>query len=69
MMLVVKIGDSFTKRLDASGRTVFTSIERNINGLWPLETALNVIVDLWGSLAQIGPFLRFVEVAVLVGSF
>lgn len=86
MMLVVKVGNRLSQRLDPSSRSlpcisdppgarhthaathVFTPRHGDIDSMRPLEAALDIILDLWRSLSQIGPRLRLVEIPMLVGA-
>lgn len=53
VMLVVKMSNSFTQRLDSCGRAVLTPSEGYIDGLWALEASLNIIFDLGGAFSSI----------------
>jgi hypothetical protein len=68
MMLVVQLRNCFTERLDTSRGAVLATMVRNVNLLGSLEAALDLVVDLRRTLAQIRPCVWLVEVAVLVGT-
>ena len=67
-MLIVKMSNRLTEGLNTSRRAVFTTGHVDLYGLGPLEASLNRIFDLGGALAQVGPRIRVIEVAVLVGA-
>ena len=48
---------------------IFTASHGNIDGVRAFERTLNVIVDLRGSLTQVGPQFGMLEETMLVGSF
>lgn len=67
-MLIVQAGDSGTKRLDTSGRAVFSGSGSYGDGRGTGEAAGDLVVGLGGTLTQIGPRLRIVGVAMLCGA-
>lgn len=67
MMLIVKLGDRFSQRLDTRSGTVLAAMARDIHLLGALKAALDLVVDLGCALAQIGPALGVLQVAVLIG--
>jgi hypothetical protein len=69
MMLVVQLRNCFTERLNTSRGAVLATMARNVHLLGSLEAALDLIVDLRRTLAQVRPCIRLVEVAVLVSTF
>ena len=68
-MLVVQLGHGLAKRLDTGCRTIFTAVAGDVDLLGPLETALDLVIDLGSTLAQVCPLFRALEIAVLVGPF
>lgn len=69
MVLIVQLGNSFPEWFDTGCRAVFTAMARNVNLLRPLKAALDLVVDLRRTLAQVRPCFGVLEVAVLVGAF
>ena len=65
-MLIVELGNSCTQRFDTRSRTIFTSGERNVDLLGAFEAALDVVVYLGRTLAEIGPLSRIILEAMLV---
>jgi len=68
MVLVVQMSNRLTEGLDAGSRAVLTAGHVDLDGLGPLEASLNLVFDLGSALAQVGPRIRVIEVAVLVGA-
>lgn len=68
VVLVVQPSDSLTQRLDTGRGAIFSSMARDIDLLGPLEATLNLIVDFWGTLTQVGPRFWVLEVTVLVSA-
>jgi hypothetical protein len=52
----------------SSTHTVFSRINTYIDRRRPLETVFDIIVNLWSSLAQIGPFIWVLGKSVLVST-
>ena len=50
------------------GTYVFTARHGYINVMGSFETSLDFIIDFWGALTQVGPFLWVFSEAMLVGS-
>jgi hypothetical protein len=68
VMLVVQPRNGLSQRLDTGRRTVLSPMTCNVYRLRPLEAALNLVVDLRRTLAEVGPGVGVLEVAVLVGA-
>lgn len=68
MRLVVEVGDGLAEGLDAGGGAVLAGGHGNVNGVGTGETAGNVVFDLGGTLAEVGPFLGVFHEAVLAGA-
>lgn len=68
MFMVVQVGDGFPQRLDTGSGSILSSCHGDIDSLWAMEAAFDVIVDFGGSLAQIGPLVGTIAKAVLVGT-
>lgn len=68
VVFVVQVCNGFPERFDASGGTILSRSTADFDCLWPLEASVDLVVDLWSSLAQVGPAGRVFKVAMLVGS-
>lgn len=68
MHLVVELGDGLSQGLDAGRGTVLARRYAEVDGLWSLEAAGNVVLDLGSALAQVGPRLGLIQEAVLAGA-
>ena len=55
MMVVVEVGNSLSQRFDTRSWTILATGQADIDRLGTLEAALNLIVDFWSTLAQVGP--------------
>jgi hypothetical protein len=62
------VGDGLTQGLDAGRGAVLTRGRRDVNGAGAVEAALDVVLDLGGALAQVGPLLGLLEEAILAGA-
>jgi hypothetical protein len=62
---VVQMGDGFSQGLDTSGWPVLAAVQADVDGLGSGEAALDIVLYLGGSLAQICPFIGFLEKAML----
>lgn len=69
MMLIVKLGNSCTERFDTCSRAIFTTGQRNVDLLGAFETAFDIVVYLWRTLAEIGPFGGIILEAMFVCTF
>lgn len=68
MHLVVHACDSGTEGLDTGRRTVFSEGDGDIDAGRALEAPLDVVLDLGGALAKVGPLLGLLQEAKLGGS-
>lgn len=66
--LVVEVGDGFAQRLDTGGGAVLSGGHGHVDGLGPLEAAGDVVLDLGGALAKVGPGIGLLEEAILGGA-
>jgi hypothetical protein len=66
--LVVEVGDSLAQGLDAGGGAVLAGGHGHVDGFGPPEAAGNVVLDLGGALAQVGPGIGFLKEAILGGA-
>jgi hypothetical protein len=69
MVLIVQRRDRLSKRPNTSCGTVLSAMSTDINLFRPLKAALNAIIDLRGTLAQVRPLFGVFEESVLVGLF
>jgi hypothetical protein len=69
VVLVVEAGDGGAQRFDAGRGRVLAAVDGDLDLSRPQEAALDLVLDLGCALAQVGPLLRVVEVAALVGAF
>lgn len=68
VVLVVELGNGLAKRLDATSRSILAAVDRDVNGLGLGEGVWDLVVDLGGTLAQVGPVLRRLLEAALAGT-
>ena len=68
VLMIVEIGHGFSQWLDTCGWSILSSTHGNINRLGAVEATLDVIVNLWSSLTQVGPVVGTIAEAVLVGT-
>lgn len=68
MHVVVELGDSFSQGLDTRCGTVLSAGHGDVDGLGSGEASLDVILNLRGTLTEVGPEVGFLEVAILGGS-
>jgi len=68
MHLVVHFGHSLAQWLDASRGTVLASSQGDVERSRAREAALNLVLDLGSTLAQIGPLVRLLEIAKFAGT-
>ena len=69
MVGIVKVRDGVSQWFDASSGTILSRAQRYVDGFGPRETALNVIVCFWSTLAQIRPFALIVVETLFVCPF
>lgn len=69
MHLVVQLGDGLSQGPDAGRGAVFSGGDGYVDRLGPLEAPRNIILDLGGALAQVGPGVGLLEEAILGGAF
>ena len=69
MMRIIQIGDRSSQWLNPSRRAIFSACHRDIDRMGALERAFDLVIDLGSSLAQVGPLVRVLKEAVLVGAF
>lgn len=62
------MSDGLAQGLDAGGGAVLSGGDGDVDGGGPGEAAGDVILDLGGALAQVGPGLGLLEEAVLGGA-
>ena len=67
-MLIVQPRYRLSQRLDTSRRTILASMACDVHLLGPLKAALDLVVDLRGTLTQVGPALWILEISVFVGA-
>lgn len=65
---VVEVGNGLPQGLDAGSGAVLATGDGDVDGLGALEAARDVVLDLRGTLAKVGPGLGLVEVAILDGT-
>lgn len=65
MVLVVQVGDGLAERADTGGGAVLAAGHGNVERLRALEAAFDIVFDLGGTLAQVGPLLGLLEEAKL----
>jgi hypothetical protein len=51
MVRVVQICYSCAERLDASRRAILSRVDRDVQCMWSLEAAFDIVFDFWGTLA------------------
>lgn len=68
VMGVIQGRDGQSEGFDAGGGTVLPRAHRDVDGLWALKAAWNIIVCLGSALAEIGPGGRIILKAMFVGS-
>ena len=68
-MGIVKVGDGNPQWLDPGDRPILSTGHGDIDLLGPFEAAFDVVVDLRGTLAKIGPAGWVVGEAMVVCSF
>ena len=66
--LVVELGDSLAEGFDTGGGGVLASVHGNFDLVGALEAALDVVLYLGGTLAQVGPGILVLKVAKLGGA-
>lgn len=66
MMLVVKPRHGLSQWLDTSRGTILASMACNVDLLRPLEAAFDLIINLRGTLTQVGPALGILEISMFV---
>lgn len=65
VMYIVEIGHRHPQWLDTCRWAIFSATHGNVNLRGAMEAALDLIVDLGGSLAQVRPFVGLVGEAIL----
>lgn len=68
MRLIVELGNSFSQGLDTGRGAVLSGRNANVDCLGSLEATGNFVLDFRGALAKIGPRIRLIHEAILVGS-
>jgi hypothetical protein len=68
MMLIVQLGDGLSQTPNAGRGPILPAVLVDRDRLGPLEAAGDVVAGLGGSLAQVGPLVRVVEVSEVVGA-
>lgn len=68
MVLVVQVGYGLAQGLDAGGGAVLAGSHGDVNGVGPGEAAGNVVLNLRGALAEVGPLVGVLGEAVLAGA-
>lgn len=68
MVLIVQLGHRLSQWLDTCRGTILAAMASNVHLLGALKAALDLVVDLGRALAQVGPGIGVLEVAVLVGA-
>jgi hypothetical protein len=69
VVLVVEIRHRCPQTFYTSCRPILSSCHCNIDLLRSFKRALDVILNLWCTLSQVGPFLRLLGEAMLVCAF
>jgi hypothetical protein len=62
------MGDGLAQGLDAGGRAVLAAARADVDVGGTGEAALDVVLDLGGALAQVGPLVGLLEEAILGGA-
>ncbi len=66
--LIVEICDSLSQGANTGSGSILSTSHGNVNGLGTLKASIDIILDLGGTLAQVGPLLGVLEVAKLGGT-
>ena len=69
MVGIVKVGDSKPQWLDTGNRSILPARHGDIDLFGPFKAAFDVVVDLRGTLAKIGPAMWVIGKAMVVCSF
>jgi hypothetical protein len=67
MVFVVQLRDRLSQGSDTGSWAVLSAMSTNVHLLRPLKASLYAVVHFGRTLTQVGPFLRLVEKAMLVG--